>query len=181
MGCHFLLQGIFLTQGSNLHLLSLLHWQAGSLQLAPPGKPTWPTLGLKIQCFQGCIPSGGSQEKSVSWLFQLPEATHIFWLVALHSIFNDKSGLSLFYNAISPVHHSQDFVAVQSLSHVQFFVTSWTAAHQASLSFTISRSLLKFMSIESVILSNHLILCCPILLLPSIIPSSGSSRIGVCF
>ena len=61
-------------------------------------------------------------------------------------------------------------VIVQSLSHVQFFVTSWTIVWQASLSFTISQSLLKFMFIESVILSNHLILCCP-LLLPSIFPS----------
>ena len=50
-------------------------------------------------------------------------------------------------------------------------VTPWTAAHQASLSFTISQSLLKLMSIESVIPSNHLILCCPLLLLPSIFPS----------
>ena len=50
-------------------------------------------------------------------------------------------------------------------------MTSWTAAHQASLSFTISQSLLKLMSIESVMPSNHLILCCPLLLLPSIILS----------
>ena len=52
------------------------------------------------------------------------------------------------------------FVVV--VSHVQLFVTPWTAAHQASLSFTISRSLLKFMSIESVMPSNHLILCAPL-------------------
>ena len=63
------------------------------------------------------------------------------------------------------------FIVVQSLSHVQLFVTPWTAAHQASLSLTVSRSLLKFMSIKLVILSNHLILCCPLLLLPSIFPS----------
>ena len=62
------------------------------------------------------------------------------------------------------------FVVVQSLSRVQLFVTSWTASHQASLSFTISRSLLKLMSIESVMPSNHLILCHP-LLLASIFPS----------
>ena len=62
------------------------------------------------------------------------------------------------------------FSSVQSLSRVQLFVTSWTAAHQASLSITNSRSLLKLMFIESVIPSNHLILCCP-LLLPSIFPS----------
>ena len=59
-------------------------------------------------------------------------------------------------------------VVVQLLSCVQLFVTSWTAAHQASLSLTISQSLPKFMSIESVMPSNHLILCCPHLLLSSI-------------
>ena len=60
---------------------------------------------------------------------------------------------------------------VQSLSHVQLFTTPWTAACQASLSFTISWSLLKLMSIESVMPSKYLILCCPLLLLPSIFPS----------
>ena len=60
---------------------------------------------------------------------------------------------------------------VQSLSHVWLFVTPWTAACQASMSFTISQSLLKLMSIESVMASNHLIFCRPILLLPSIFPS----------
>ena len=59
---------------------------------------------------------------------------------------------------------------VQLLSCVQLFVTLWTAA-QASLSFTMSRSLLKLMSVESVLLSNHLILCFPLFLLPSIFPS----------
>ena len=63
--------------------------------------------------------------------------------------------------------------ALQSLSRVQLFVTAWTAACQASLSFTISLSFLKLVSIESVIPSNHLILCCPLLLLPSIFPSIG--------
>ena len=61
---------------------------------------------------------------------------------------------------------------LQSLSHVQLFVTRWTSAHQASLSFTISQSLLKLMSIESVMPSNHLILCRPLVLLPSIFPSN---------
>ena len=60
---------------------------------------------------------------------------------------------------------------VQSLSHIQLFVTPWTAAHWASLSFTISQSLLKLTSIESMMPSNHLILCCPLLLLRSIFPS----------
>ena len=62
-------------------------------------------------------------------------------------------------------------LSVQSLSHVCFFVTPWTAAHQASLSFLNSWSLLKLMSIESVSPSNHLVLCRPLLLLPSIFPS----------
>ena len=63
------------------------------------------------------------------------------------------------------------FSSVQSLSRVLLFVTSWTAAHQASLSITNSQSLPKLMSIESVIPSNHLILCHPLLLLPPIPPS----------
>ena len=58
-----------------------------------------------------------------------------------------------------------------SLSPIRFFATPWTAAHQASLSITNSRSLFKLMSIESVMPSNQLILCCPLLLLPSIFPS----------
>ena len=61
--------------------------------------------------------------------------------------------------------------SVQSLSHIQLFVTPWTVARQASLPITNSQSLLKLMSIESVMPSNHLILCCPLLLLSSIFPS----------
>ena len=62
-------------------------------------------------------------------------------------------------------------VVVQSLSSVQLFVTPWTAAYQACLSLTVSQSLLKLMSIESVMPFNHLILCLPLILLPSILPS----------
>ena len=62
--------------------------------------------------------------------------------------------------------------SVQSLSHVRLSATPWTAEHQALLSITNSWSLLKLMSIELVMLSNHLILCCPLLLLPSIFSSS---------
>ena len=63
------------------------------------------------------------------------------------------------------------FSSAQLLSRVQLFVTTWTEAHQASLSITNSRSLLKLMSIESVMPCNHLILCHPLLLPPSIFPS----------
>ena len=63
------------------------------------------------------------------------------------------------------------YVVVQSLSCVWVVATPWTAACQASLSFTVSWCLLKFMSTESVILSNHFILCLPLLFLPSIFPS----------
>ena len=62
-------------------------------------------------------------------------------------------------------------IVVQSLSPIRLFATPWTAAHQASLSFTISLNLLKLMSIESVMPSNHFILCCPLLLLLSILLS----------
>ena len=62
-------------------------------------------------------------------------------------------------------------VVVQSLGWVQLFATPWTAAHQASLSFAISCSLLKLTSIELTMSSNHLILCHPLFLLPSIFPS----------
>ena len=62
-------------------------------------------------------------------------------------------------------------ISVQSLSHVWLFATSWTAPYQASLSITNSRSLPKLMSIESVMPSNHLILCHPLFLPPSIFPS----------
>ena len=62
-------------------------------------------------------------------------------------------------------------VVVQSLRHVQFFVTPWTLAHQASLSITISQGLLKLLSTKLVMPSNHLIFCHPLLLLPSFFPS----------
>ena len=68
---------------------------------------------------------------------------------------------------------ANQFSSDQSLGHVQLFVTLWTAACKPSLSITNSQSLLKLMSIESVMPSNHLILCRPLPLLPSIFPSIG--------
>ena len=63
------------------------------------------------------------------------------------------------------------YIIVHLLNCVQLFVTPWTATCQASLSFTVSWNLLRFMSIELVMSSNHLILCCTLLLLPSVFPS----------
>ena len=103
MGCHFLLQGIFPTQGLNR---SILQRQVISLSSSHVGSPN-----------------------------------------SLHL-----------------------FSSVQPLSRVQLFATPWTAARQASLSITNSQSLLKLMSIESVMPSNHLFFCHPLLLLPSIFP-----------
>ena len=104
LGCHFLLQRIFLSQRLNQ---CLLHWQVGSLPLSHLGSPM----------------------------------------------------------------EAVQFSSVQSLSRVWLFATPWITAHQASLSITNSRSLLKLMPIESVMPSSHLILCCPLLLLPPIPPS----------
>ena len=74
------------------------------------------------------------------------------------------------------------FLLLFSLSHVQLFATSWTAAHQASLSITIPQSLLKVMSVELVMPSNHFVLCCPHLLLPSSFPSIRvfSNELALC-
>ena len=69
------------------------------------------------------------------------------------------------------LHQYCEGVVVQSLSRVRLFVTPWPAASQTSLSFTSSRSLLKLRSIESMMPSNHLILCHPLLLQPSVFPS----------
>ena len=82
----------------------------------------------------------------------------------------------------TPTHLSLPvFSSVQSLSHVRLFATPWTAAHQASLSITNSWSLLKLMSTESAIPSNHLILCRPLLLPPSIFLASGSFQMSQFF
>ena len=75
------------------------------------------------------------------------------------------------FRLVPHLEHLHCFVSVHSLSHIQLFATLWTAARQASLSFTISQSLLKLMLVESVMQCNHLILCCPLLLLPSVFPS----------
>ena len=74
---------------------------------------------------------------------------------------------------------NHQFISVQSLTHLQFFATPWTAAHQASLSITNSWSLLRLMSIESAMPSNHLIFCHLLLLLPSITIDYSKCEVNV--
>ena len=82
----------------------------------------------------------------------------------------NKSSSSHMQGEIHSFHSIKIVVVAHSLGHVQLFANPWTAGCQASLSFTISWSLLKLMSVELVMPSNHPVLCCP-LLLPSIFPS----------
>ena len=98
-------------------------------------------------------------------------------ILALCPLLDNLLSFSLFHQirnkhmkTVNPISHSVP-VSVQSLSRVRLFVTPWTTAHQASLSITNSQSPPKPMSIESVMPSNHLILCRPLLLLPPIPPS----------
>ena len=101
---------------------------------------------------------------SISWLLLLV----LQWTLGYQCLFE-----LLFSQGICPVvgflgHIIVATVVVQALSPVWHFATQWTTPHEASLSFTMSQSLLILMSLESVMPSNHLIFCCPLLLLPSI-------------
>ena len=87
------------------------------------------------------------------------------------TILEDEKLLLLSMIRMWPVFFLSAQGSVQSLSHMRLFATPWTVARQDSVSITSSRSLRKLMSIESVMPSNHFILCCPLLLLPSIFPS----------
>ena len=83
--------------------------------------------------------------------------------------------------SVLPMHIQEKKKKVKSLSHVRLFATPWAAARQASLSFTISWSLLKLMSTESVMPSNHLILCCCFSSCPQSSPASGSFPVSQLF
>ena len=92
-------------------------------------------------------------------------------LISCQSNKKEKKVTTLICISLLTLRRIIQFSSVQSLSRIQLFVTLWTAAHQASLSITNFWSFLKLMSIESIMPSNHLILCCPLLLLPPIPPS----------
>ena len=122
-------------------------------------------------------------------IFSFPKMEHYTHITKIIMYFVCFSNIQ-FLKYICQTYYILNYVVVQSLSRDQLFATPWTAACQATLSFTISRSLLKLLSMELVMLSNHLILCHPLLLLPSIFPSirvfpmsqhfaSGDQSIGV--
>ena len=133
----------------------------------------WVPLGRKhLLAFWKCTQLA-SPQKRITWPMHCPlvnrytvktqDLNHIEDITIYACILHK----SFFPQITSPSHSVS---SVQLLSRVQLSVTPWTIAHQVSLSITNSRSWLKLMSIESVMPSNHLILCCP-LLLPSIFPS----------
>ena len=98
-------------------------------------------------------------------MFVFPQNLHVEGLIPNVMAFGRCLGLDK-VTRIGP-HDGIGVLAVKWLSLIWLFANPWTAAHQAPLSSIVSRSFFKFMSIESVMLSNHLILCCPLLLLPS--------------
>ena len=106
-----------------------------------------------------------SQRVGLDWVHLHTQHT-VKSLTLIHSFLQE-----IFIRYLLCIRGCGQFSSVQSLSRVWLFVTSWTAACQASLSITNSQTLLKLMSVESVMPSNHLILCYPFLLLPSIFPS----------
>ena len=125
-------------------------------------------------CYLVCLRLSSTQRifflSKVSGTF-FPHVRQISTSLGIENFYLMLSGMKIYkwkFNLeVTLVKHS----SVQLLSHVRLFVTPWTAACQVSLSITNSWSLLKLMSIESVMPANHLILRCPLLLLPSIFPS----------
>ena len=99
------------------------------------------------------------------------EIQQIITAICLSTVVDVMRSCSLGFTEFQGIGENNSISSVQSLSHVRLFVTPWTAARQASLSIINSQSLLKLMSIEPVMPSNHLILCHPLPLPPSIFPS----------
>ena len=114
----------------------------------------------------------GSKFHTIKWHnvrkpFQEHVSAKVYYLYEIRQIIL----LGVIFPRELQIKYTVQFSSVQSFSCVQLFVTPWTAAHQASLSIVNSRSLLRLMCIELVMPSNHLILCCTLLLPPSIFPS----------
>ena len=127
----------------------------------------------KPQALELRPPLEAGKDEEVDVPLEPPGRTQPFWhlnsspVKPIWGFWTEFSGWSvMFYTLELDIE-----IVAQLLNHVRLFATPWTPACQDSLSFTISWSLIKFMSTESVMLSNHLILCHPLLLLPSIFPS----------
>ena len=135
--------------------------------------------GLKAQIVEG-LPFSTFKELPYD-SSDLSSRFRLFWFMPFNSCVILDKPLD-FSEPASSAGSSAMVVVVQLPSHVQLFTTPWTVERQASLSLTISRSLPKFMSTESMMPSNHLILCCPLFLLILIFPSSRvfSNRSAVC-
>ena len=139
----------------------------------------------QIWCFQCSFHHGGrdrgrdlrvtetwcQESKGLNQTWELHLGNTFLWGCRNMELTINRSEANFLKIIIWPKKPSVQFSSVQSLTRVRLFATPWTAARQASLSITNSRSLPKLMSIESVMPSNHLILCHPLLLLPSIFPS----------
>ena len=199
MGGHFLLQGFFLTQGSNSRLLCLLHWQANSLPLSHINYCKENRQSLPFPLRSVGFP-GGISGKEPACQHRL-DVRHAGSIPGSGRSPGEGNGNPLQYSCLeNPTDRGawQATVGVaQSWTRLKQLLTAyhspeiyrtwllscsvatscltlcgpWTAACRAPLSFTVSQSLLKLMPIESVMPSNHLILCRPLLLLPSISPS----------
>ena len=165
------------------------HIRGASTSLGPPDEKLIKLIHLKLNPFYSKLPSpkSSAKKKKKTWNAQIVNCILCVFRPLVKQIQIkktwDKESQQAMIDSRSPssdiMLNSKLFstflsslvaVADQSLSHVRPFETSWTAAHQASLSFTMSWNLLKFMSVESVMPSNHLILCRS-LLLPSNFPS----------
>ena len=147
VGCHALFQGLFPNQGLDLGLLHCGQILYHLRHLGSLCKATQKQIKISYK----------APQRKVSWVISVDTSAMDFALISGSPVKGPCWG------TVS---------SVQSLSHVRLFPTPWTAARQASLSITNTQSLLKLISIESDIPSNHLILCHPLLLLPSIFPSS---------
>ena len=163
----------------------LMSWNSGLFLFPSVKLGTWKNLSSNWPRPQGnfarlsVLSWSGPSSMALS-LTLLQGRIHFSFLTHISTVF-----CSFFYHktfdtdVLSSMHNlflfPEDlYIVVQSLCHIQLFVTPWTAALQAPLSFTISWSLLKLMSIESVMPSNHVNLCGPLFLLPSAFPASGS-------
>ena len=185
VGCHTLLQGIFPTQGSNPCLLCLLHCR---WILYPPSHLGITVISLFVSCCcsdtQLCPTLCHPVEQA-----RLPCPSLSPWVCSNSCPLSQwcYPPTSTSMPLKSPALAGRFFITsatfvVQSHSRVRLFVTPWTVALPASLSFTISWGLLKLMSIELGMPSNHLIICHPLLLLPSVFPSIRvfSNELALC-